>query len=113
MSYVRRPSSKSNGSPNNLPISSPNTGSASPSGATQPPNLNPPVGSSSGPPGACITPSIETIAPTITLLMGLSCAFSEDELHPLDRTASERGRIVLSTTPSGIKIAESPLHEQQ
>src|SRR5262245_47192431 len=69
MSYVRRPSKRSNGWPNNLPISSPNTGSVSASGAAQPPNLKPPVGSSSGPPGACITPSIETIAPTITFLI--------------------------------------------
>src|ERR671923_2558175 len=72
MSYVRRPSRRSNGSPNSLPISAPNTGSTSANGATQPPNLKPPVGSSSGPPGACITPSIETIAPTITFLTGVS-----------------------------------------
>jgi hypothetical protein len=32
-------------------------------GTTQPPNLKPRVGSSSGPPGACITPSNDTNAP--------------------------------------------------
>src|SRR5919106_261925 len=36
-------------------------------GTTQPPNLKPHVGSSSGPPGACITPSNDTNAPVMTL----------------------------------------------
>ncbi len=44
-------------------ISSPNTSSKQ--GITQPPNLKPFVGSSHGPPDACITPSMETWAPTI------------------------------------------------
>src|SRR5690606_2294230 len=35
----------------------------------QPPKRKPPVGSSSGPPGACITPSMDTNAPTMTFLM--------------------------------------------
>src|ERR671912_1599283 len=95
MSYVRRPSRRSNGWPNNLPISSPNTGSTSAYGATQPPNLKPPVGSSSGPPGACITPSSETIAPTTTFLMVLSCSVprtngSRRSRHRLHQLLSQR-----------------------
>src|SRR3954462_7821137 len=38
-------------------------------GITQPPNLNPLVGSSVGPPGACMTPSMETMAPTMIFRM--------------------------------------------
>src|SRR5688500_14899121 len=37
--------------PSNGPMSAPHNG------CTQPPNRKPPVGSSSGPPGACMTPS--------------------------------------------------------
>src|SRR5262245_40069910 len=37
---------------------------------TQPPNVKPLVGSSVGPPGACMTPSMETWAPTIIFRMG-------------------------------------------
>src|ERR687892_2211166 len=40
-------------------------------GTTQPPNLKPRVGSSFGPPGACITPSNDTNAPVTTLLMSV------------------------------------------
>src|SRR5688500_18260804 len=47
--------------------SSPNTSSKY--GIDQPPNLNPPVGSSVGPPGACMTPSMETWAPTMIFRM--------------------------------------------
>src|SRR5687768_14684487 len=36
-------------------------------GATQPPYRKPPVGSSSGPPGACMTPSSDTKAPAMIL----------------------------------------------
>src|SRR5437762_2350677 len=38
----------------------------------QPPNLKPLVGSSVGPPGACMTPSMETWAPTIIFRIGHS-----------------------------------------
>src|SRR6266702_8391581 len=37
----------------------------------QPPSLKPPSRSSSGPPGACITPSIVTKVPTTSFLMCL------------------------------------------
>src|SRR5436190_12484447 len=52
------------------PISSPNSGQKY--GMTQPPNLKPFVGSSVGPPGACMTPSMETWAPTIIFRIGHS-----------------------------------------
>src|SRR5688500_12101109 len=39
-------------------------------GATQPPKRKPPVGSSSGPPGACITPSSETKTAPVSLRIG-------------------------------------------
>src|SRR3954453_20822240 len=65
MSYVRRPSSKSNGAPNSPPIASSIT--SSPYGASHPPCANPPDRSSSGPPGACITPSSETNAAPMIL----------------------------------------------
>src|SRR6266550_6793856 len=42
----------------------------------QPPNLKPLVGSSVGPPGACMTPSMETMAPTIIFRMGHSPCLS-------------------------------------
>src|SRR5690606_23343423 len=48
--------------------------------------LNPPVGSSSGPPGACITPSIETMAPTIVFLITRSVlpdGVARDALAPV------------------------------
>src|SRR5262245_33383 len=40
-------------------------------GTTQPPSLKSRVGSSFGPPGACITPSSDTIAPVMTLLISI------------------------------------------
>src|SRR5690606_8715100 len=60
------PSSRSNGSAIMPMIASPVSLLAY--GALQPPCLNPPLGSSSGPPGACITPSSETCALTISIL---------------------------------------------
>src|SRR5438552_17917540 len=41
--------------------------SSSQKGATQPPKRKSPVGSSSGPPGACITPSRETKTAPVSL----------------------------------------------
>ena len=40
-------------------------------GTTQPPSLKPRVGSSFGPPGACITPSSDTNAPVMTFLFSV------------------------------------------
>src|SRR6185503_18611315 len=64
MSYVRRPSSRSYSlemMPSNGPISPVKKG------CVQPPSVKPLVGSSSGPPGACITPSIETKTAPVSL----------------------------------------------
>src|SRR5687767_7678259 len=44
--------------------------SSAQNGATQPPNRKPPVGSSSGPPGACMTPSSETNTAPVRLRIG-------------------------------------------
>src|SRR6185369_3300734 len=44
--------------------------SASQNGCTQPPRRKPLVGSSSGPPGACMTPSSETKAAPVSLRIG-------------------------------------------
>src|SRR3954466_7048890 len=43
-------------------------------GAVHPPKRKPPVGSSSGPPGACITPSSETNTAAVSSRIG-GCAF--------------------------------------
>src|SRR5690348_10393010 len=64
MSYVRRPRSRSY-SPEMIPSNGP----ISPvkNGCVQPPSVNPLVGSSSGPPGACMTPSTETKTAPVSL----------------------------------------------
>src|SRR5437762_6135936 len=46
----------------NLPVSSSNRG------ATHPPRSNPPLRSSSGPPGPCITPSTDTNVVTVSFI---------------------------------------------
>src|SRR5690348_15489726 len=64
MSYVRLPRSRSYSPmmrPSNGPMSSPQ------SGCTQPPKRKPLAGSSSGPPGACMTRSRETKAAPVSL----------------------------------------------
>src|SRR4029078_1344625 len=64
MSYVRRPSSRSYSlemMPSNGPMSPVKKG------WVQPPSVKPLVGSSSGPPGACITPSSETKTAPVSL----------------------------------------------
>src|SRR5947209_8066159 len=70
MSYVRRPSSRSNGSANSSPITAPTASSEQPN--IQPPKRKPQVGSSSGPPGACITPSSDWNTAPVSLRIG-SC----------------------------------------
>src|SRR5256885_16803008 len=67
MSYVRRPSSRSYS-----PEMTPSKGPISPvkNGCVQPPRRNPPDGSSSGPPGACITPSSDRKTAPVTLRIG-------------------------------------------
>src|SRR3954469_12588988 len=67
MSYVRRPSSRSYSleiMPSNGPISPVKNG------CVQPPSVKPLVGSSSGPPGACITPSSEMNTAPVSLRIG-------------------------------------------
>src|SRR5260370_31271270 len=51
-------------------------------GAVQPPSVKPPVGSSCGPPGACMTPSRLVKVATTILRMVVSCGgglYPEDE----------------------------------
>src|SRR5438105_5852062 len=67
MSYVFRPRSRSKGWPICLPIAWPTASSKR--GIDHPPYLKPPLESSSGPPGACITPSSVTNVRTISFLM--------------------------------------------
>src|SRR5439155_15822358 len=67
MSYVFRPRSRSKGWPICSPIAWPTASSKR--GIDHPPYLKPPLESSSGPPGACITPSSVTNVRTISFLM--------------------------------------------
>src|SRR5215210_2077714 len=67
ISYVFLPSNKSKGLLICLSITLPRKSSKYP--ATQPSCLKPPVGSSSGPPGACITPSRDMNERTISFLI--------------------------------------------
>src|SRR5438105_212662 len=67
MSYVFRPRSRSKGWPICLPIAWPTASSKR--GIDHPPYLKPTLESSSGPPGACITPSSVTNVRTINFLM--------------------------------------------
>src|SRR6266542_563070 len=75
-SYVLRPSRRSKGLPICSPIASPTASSKY--GTVQPPNWNPPDLSSSGPPGACMTPSSETKLNTTTFLIGTT-PFSQSD----------------------------------
>src|SRR5208282_6791798 len=67
MSKVPRPSNKSNGMSICFLMAVETTGSEC--GRIHPPYAKPPLVSSSGPPGACMTPSRETNSSTLTLLM--------------------------------------------
>src|SRR5580658_1177984 len=67
MSKVFRPSNKSNGM--FICFFTAVELTASECGIIQPPYAKPPLVSSSGPPGACITPSRETNSSTLTFLM--------------------------------------------
>src|SRR5512147_1524061 len=67
ISKVLRPNSRSNGMFICLLRSVPRI--ASEYGAIQPPYAKPPLVSSSGPPGACMTPSREICSSAITFLM--------------------------------------------
>src|SRR5262245_49321617 len=67
MSYVPRPSRKHSALPNASPITSPM--SSLKYGKLQPPCSKPPSRSSSGPPGACITPSRDMNVAIVTVPM--------------------------------------------
>src|SRR3954463_2965665 len=67
ISYVFRPRSRSNGTLNSSLTILPKDSSEY--GTVQPPYLKPPEVSSSGPPGACITPSRLTIIKTTIFLI--------------------------------------------
>src|SRR5512143_587022 len=67
ISKVLRPNNRSNGEFICLLRSVPRV--ASEYGPIHPPYANPPLVSSSGPPGACMTPSRETCSSTMTFLM--------------------------------------------
>jgi hypothetical protein len=73
MSYVRRPSRNasalSNTSIMNRPVSS------SKCGTSQPPRSNPPLRSSSGPPGPCMTPSTDRNVVSVTCIIVLPLRF--------------------------------------
>src|SRR5215218_3169212 len=53
-------------------------------GAVQPPNRKPPVGSSSGPPGACMTPSRERKTAPVSLRIDALAADRRLDLGDLD-----------------------------
>src|SRR5512142_1617107 len=67
ISKVLRPNNRSNGMFICLPRTVSRIGSEY--GLVHPPYAKPPLGSSSGPPGACMTPSREICSSTITFLM--------------------------------------------
>src|SRR5258708_38427481 len=67
MSKVLRPSSKSNGRIIGFLIAVETTGSEC--GLVHPPYAKPPLVSSSGPPGPCMTPSRQTNSSTLTFLL--------------------------------------------
>src|SRR5512141_821984 len=67
ISKVLRPNNRSNGRFICLLRAVPRISSEY--GAIHPPCANPPLVSSSGPPGACMTPSMEICSSTITFLM--------------------------------------------
>src|SRR3954452_14563487 len=75
MSYVRRSSSRSYSTemiPSNGPMS------PLKKGRVQPPSVKPLVGSSSGPPGACMTPSIDRKTAPVSLridALAFECGF--------------------------------------
>src|SRR6266540_1434467 len=72
-------------------------------GITQPPNLKPVVGSSHGPPGACMTPSMETWAPTII--------FRIDPLYPISLVLeSGSGEISVRVLTSRMGFDHCSLH---
>src|SRR5689334_15785230 len=96
MSYVRRPSSRSYS-----PVMIPSKGPMSPvkKGWVQPPSVKPLVGSSSGPPGACITPSSEMKTAPVSLridALALERCFDPGDVdlahrhHCLERTLGSR-----------------------
>src|SRR5216683_926704 len=72
MSKVVRPNNRSNGMFICLFMTVPTTSSEY--GACHPPYAKPPLVSSSGPPGDCMTPSRETKLSTITALGHIQCA---------------------------------------
>src|SRR5947209_14283548 len=84
MSYVRRPSSRSNGVSNSCPMTGPIASSEQPN--IHPPKRKPPVGSSSGPPGACMTPSSDWNTAPVSLRI---------RRHAFDRCI-ERGDVDLA-----------------
>src|SRR5436190_23511170 len=81
MSYVRRPSSKSYS-----PVMMPSNGPMSPvkKGCDQPPSVKPLVGSSSGPPGACMTPSSEMKTAPVSLRIDALAAKRRLDLRNVD-----------------------------
>src|SRR5207249_11888458 len=70
ISYVRRPKSRSNSSA--IVLSSSFFIASSTKGMPQPPSVNPFVGSSSGPPGPCMTPS--TVSWVMAMIFLILCS---------------------------------------
>src|SRR6478609_7784977 len=91
MSYVVRPKSTSSVSANQVSTTAPK--SSSTNGTTQPPCSNPPVRSSSGPPGPCMTPSrlrnvckVSFMSVSLSVLMDSPAAdliYSTNEQDPI------------------------------
>src|SRR6188472_4362507 len=81
MSYVRFPSSRSYS-----PMMTPSNGPMSPSqsGFTHPPKRKSQVGSSSGPPGACITPSSDWKTAPVSLRIDALAAHRRLDLRDVD-----------------------------
>src|SRR5512145_981592 len=78
ISKVLRPNNRSNGMFICLLRAAPRI--ASEYGAIHPPYAKPPLVSSSGPPGACMTPSMEICSSTITFLMTESLQYLDYDL---------------------------------
>src|SRR6267378_3772958 len=79
MSYVFLPRSRSKGCPICSVMTFPRTSSKYPT--DHPPYLKPPLGSSSGPPGACITPSSVMNDKTMSFLI-CPRLLSDDDASP-------------------------------
>src|SRR5687768_12270988 len=97
MSKVMRPNNKSNGMFICLLRAVPRTSSEY--GAIHPPYAKPPLVSSSGPPGACMTPSMEICSSTVSFLMSILLYRIVERVFYFVKTRKPRVTIVGNQPP--------------